>query len=202
MLDKTAVTDHAISEVLAKRWSPRAFADKPVDNETISELFEAARWAPSAFNAQPWRFIVATKENPTEYQKVLSCLVEFNQMWAQSAPVLLIAVGAENFEHNGKPNRHAWYDTGQAMATLTVQATVLELYVHQMAGFSPEKARETFNIPDGYEPIAAAAIGYMGDADQLPEQMREREVEARTRKPLSEVVFTGTWGQSSDIVGA
>jgi nitroreductase len=202
MRDKTAVTDHAISEVLAKRWSPRAFADKPVTNETISQLFEAARWAPSAFNEQPWRFMVATKEHPTEYQKVLSCLVEFNQMWAQSAPVLLIVVASENFERNGKPNHHAWYDTGQAMATLTVQATILDLYIHQMAGFSPEKARETFNIPAGYEAIAAAAIGYMGDADQLPDQMRQGELAPRTRKALSEVLFSGTWGQSSEIVGA
>jgi nitroreductase len=202
MLDKTAVTDHAISEVLAKRWSPRAFASKPVDNETISQLFEAARWTASCFNEQPWRFIVATKEKPTEYEKVLSCLVEFNQMWAQSAPVLLIVVASENFERNGKPNRHGWYDTGQAMATLTVQATMLDLYLHQMAGFSPEKARETFNIPAGYEPIAAAAIGYMGDADQLPDKLGEAELAPRTRKPLSDVVFSGTWGQSSEILGA
>jgi len=200
MTDKTATTGQPILNAIANRWSPRSFADKPVSPAQLQQLLEAARWAASAFNAQPWRFIVATKEDMAEYEKVLACLGEFNQAWAKSAPVLMIVSAANKFSHNDKPNRHGGYDTGQAVASLSIQATELGLYLHQMAGFSPDAARETFTIPDDFEPMVAIALGYLGEPDQLSEQMKERELMARERMPLSELVFSGTWGEASGLV--
>ena len=195
MIDKTATTDFPITDVIAKRWSPRAFADKSVSDEILRSLFEAARWAPSAFNEQPWRFLVAQKEDAAAYENMLACLGEYNQIWAKAAPVLMIVVAKTTFTRNGKPNQHAWYDTGQAMAALTVQASSMELYLHQMAGFSAEAARETYGIPEGYEPIAAVALGYLGDPAQLSEKLQERERGERVRHPLPDFVFTD-WEES------
>ena len=197
MTDKKATTSQPILDAIANRWSPRAFADTPVSTEQLQQLMEAARWSASAFNAQPWRFIVATQEKKAEYEKILACLGEFNQAWAKRAPVLMIAVAETRFSHNDKPNRHGGYDTGQAVASLSIQATELGLVLHQMAGFSADAARETFNIPDDYDPMAASALGYRGNADQLSEPMQEKEVAPRTRKPFSEFVFSGTWGEAT-----
>src|SRR5215212_3506304 len=184
---------HPIHDLLQKRWSPRAFADRAVEREKLLSLLEAARWAPSSNNEQPWHYIVATKDEPEEFGRLLACLVEKNQSWAKAAPVLMLSVASTVFSRNGKPNRHALHDTGQAVAGLTVQATALGLYVHQMAGFSVEKARETYNLPPTVEPVAAIALGYLGDPSTLPEDLREREVALSTRKPIGEFVFTGSW---------
>jgi len=200
MIENLADVNHPIHDLLRRRWSPRAFSDRPVELEKLRSLLEAARWAPSSYNEQPWSFIVAIKENPAEYERLLSCLVEGNIRWAQHAPVLMLAVARLHFERNGQPNRHAHYDVGQAVAHLTVQATALGLYVHQMAGFHVEKARELFSIPEGYEPMTAIALGYIGEPDALPEKLREREQAPRTRKSLDEFVFTGHWGQTSPLV--
>jgi nitroreductase len=162
-------------------------------------LLEAARWAPSSSNEQPWSFIVASKEEPAEFARMLGCLVEFNQSWAKEAPVLLLSIARLNFASSGKPNRHALHDVGQAIASLTVQAMAEGLFVHQMAGFDAEKARREFAIPEGYEPVAVAAIGYLGDANSLPDKLRERELAPRQRKPLKEFVYEGTWGQSASF---
>ncbi len=199
-MKKTAATDHPVSELIRERWSPRAFADKPVPPEVLRSLFEAARWAPSSSNEQPWAFMVATREDPAAHAKLLSVLVDANQVWAKHAPVLGMAVSRLAFSQGGQPNRNAFYDTGAAMAYLTVEATVRGLFVHQMAGFDPRKAVEEFSIPAGCEPIAAFVLGYPGDAQGLPETLRVRELAARTRKPLSEFVMSGKWGQPAPFL--
>ena len=199
-MQKLAETRYPIHELLRERWSPRAFADRMVEPEELRSLLEAARWAPSSFNEQPWSFIVATKQHPGEYERLLSCLVEGNVRWAQHAPVLMLSVARLAFERNGKPNRHAFHDVGLAVENLVIQATAFGLAVHQMAGFHVDKARELFSIPDGHEPVAALVLGFPGDPAGLPEDLREREVAPRIRKPLESFVFSGQWGQSSPLV--
>src|SRR5687768_10275882 len=186
---------HPVDELIRRRWSPRAFSSRPVEREKLLSVLEAARWAPSSFNGQPWAFLVAAKDDPAEFERMLSCLVPQNQVWAKEAPVLMIAVAKTLFEHNAKPNRHAWYDTGQAVAFLTLEATALDLGVHQMAGFSADKARELYAIPDAAEPTSAIALGYVGDPNSLDDKLRERELAPGKRKPLEEFVFTGRWGR-------
>jgi nitroreductase len=194
-MKKPATTDHPIHELLRERWSPRAFTDRPVPPEVLRSLFEAARWSPSSSNEQPWAFLVATKDDAITHSKLLSTLVEFNQTWAKHAPVLGIAVSQLAFARNSQPNRNAFYDTGAAMANLTLEATSRGLLVHQMGGFDPQKAIELFSIPTGWEPIAAFALGYPGDPQSLPEPLRERELAPRSRKPLTEFIMSGSWGQ-------
>ena len=200
-MEKPAPTDHPVEDILKRRWSPRSFSDRMVEKEKLQSLFEAARWAASSFNEQPWSFIVATKEKPDEYATLLSCLVEKNQQWAQLAPVLMVSVAKLNFEKNGKPNRHAFHDVGMAVAAMIVQATALGLFVHQMAGFSPEKVRETYGVPETFEPVAAIAIGYPGDPSALPEPFHQQELGPRQRKPIGTFVFQGAWGDTSPIAG-
>jgi nitroreductase len=194
-MSRLAKTDYPIHELLQKRWSPRAFADKPVEPDKLKRLLEAARWAPSSFNGQPWAFIIGTKDQPADYAKVLSCLVEFNQSWAKAAPVLMITAARLNFEHNNEPNRHAFHDVGQAIANLTLQATAEGLFVHQMAGILPDVAKKTLAIPDGWEAVTGVAIGYLGDPAALPEKLREREATPSPRKPLAQIAFAGSWGK-------
>ena len=199
-MEKPADTKHPIHNLLRRRWSPRAFSGRMVEANQLCSVLEAARWAPSSYNEQPWRFIVATKENPVEFDRLLSCLVEGNALWAQQAPVLMLSVAKLSFEKNDKANRHAIHDVGLAVENLVIQATVLGLGVHQMAGFHADKAREVFQIPSGYEPVTAIAIGYFGDPESLPESLREQERAPRSRKPFEEFVFAGRWGQVSPLV--
>jgi nitroreductase len=170
-----------------------------LEPEKVCAILEAARWAPSSYNEQPWAYIVGTKENPDDWQKVLSTFIEFNQGWAKSAPVLMLSVAEKNFAKNGKPNRHALHDVGAATANLTMEATSLGLHVHQMAGIDPEKARQVFGIPENWEAVAGIAIGYVGDPDTLPADLKERELAKSTRKPQSEFVFTGKWGHPREL---
>ena len=193
MTNKSADTSYPIHEFLRERWSPRAFADRPVSTEQLVTVLEAARWAPSAFNEQPWNFIVAMREDQVAFERVLSCLREGNVVWAQHAPVLMIAVAKLAFDRNGKTNRHAFHDVGQAIAHLTFQSAAEGLVLHQMAGFSPEKARDVFAIPETHEPATALAIGYIGEPDALPDDLHEREVADRSRNSLSSFVFTEGW---------
>ena len=197
-MKKPADNDFPILDQLRDRWSPRAFSGRPVPAESLRSLLEAARWAPSCFNAQPWRFIIATRESDGEFQAALSCLVEGNQKWAEHAPVLLFAIARMNFD-NGKENRHALYDTGQAMALLSVQATALGLFVHQMAGIVHEQIQQTYGLPEGYQAASGAAIGYYGETDSLAENLREMELAPRTRMALSETVYSGTWEQPAPL---
>ncbi len=185
----------SILDLLARRRSPYAFSPQPVEPEELRQLFEAARSAPSSYNQQPWSFVVVTQKEPEGFKRMLSVLVEANQQWAQRAPVLALAVARLNFANDGRPNRHALYDLGQAVAQLTVQATALGLAVHQMGGFNVEQARLSFRLPTGHEPVAVIAIGYSGDPKALPEALRRREMAPRARRPLGEFVFNTTWGE-------
>ena len=193
---KLAETTVPVHEALRRRWSPRAFDTCPIELEKLRSLFEAARWAPSCFNTQPWHYLVATKDDPLNYQRVLNCFIKSNQGWAKNAPVVALSVARLNFEHNGEPNRHAFHDVGQATANLAMQAATLGLQIHQMAGILPDRARTIFGIPEGYEPVAGIALGYSGDPGLLPEKLRNRELAPRERKPLASFVFTKCWGQA------
>jgi nitroreductase len=192
-MEKRAPTSMRIHELLERRWSPRSFANRSVEPEKLRKLFEAARWAPSSSNSQPWHFIVATKDNAEEFARALECLRPGNKSWVPNAPVLGFSVARSTWPDSSDANRHAQYDLGQSVAYLTIEAMAEGLYVHQMGGFFPEKVRETYGVPEGYEPMTAMAIGYGGDAEALPEDLRKRETAPRTRKPLESFVFAGHW---------
>ena len=200
MTDKKASTDYPIHDLLAERWSPYGFEDRPVAQADLRSLFEAARWAASSYNEQPWSYFVATRENPEEFARPLSCLVEANQAWAKAAPVLALGVVSLRFARNNKDNRAAVHDLGLAAGNLLVEATARGLCVHQMIGILPDKAREVYQIPEHNEAWTAMAIGYKGDPAKLPDALKERDLTPRQRKPLSQFVFTGKWGQPSPLV--
>jgi nitroreductase len=200
MSKKSALTDHPIHELLAERWSPYAFQDRPVSETDLCSLFEAARWAASSYNEQPWSYIVATKENPDQFQQLLSCLVEANQSWAKDSPVLALGIVSHKFTRNQEDNRAATHDLGLATSNLVVEATAREICVHQMIGILPDKARELFEIPEGYEAWTAMAIGYQGDPMTLPDALKERDLMPRQRKPLDQFVFSEKWGNTSPLV--
>jgi nitroreductase len=200
MTQKIASTDHPIHELLARRWSPYGFEDRPVAPADIRSLFEAARWAPSSYNEQPWSFILASREQPEEFEKLLSCLVEANQEWAKAAPVLVLGVVTLKFARNGKENRAAIHDLGLAAGNLVFEATARGLFVHQMIGILPDKARELYGIPENSQAWTAMAIGYQGDPAKLPDNLKERDLTPRQRKPLHQIVFAAQWGDSSPLV--
>lgn len=193
-MEKPADAQYPIHDLIKRRWSPRAFSDQPIEAEKLHMLFEAARWAPSSNNEQPWRFIFANKDHELEWNRLLSCLVEANRKWAYRAPVLILSVASLNFEEDSTPNRHAFHDTGMAVENLVLQATAVGLSAHQMAGFDVEKARADLKIPSGYEPVAMIAVGYPGDLASLSDRLRERELRQRSRRPLSDWTFAGQWG--------
>jgi nitroreductase len=194
---KVAATDHPIHELIVERWSPYAFSDRGVSDSDLRSLFEAARWAPSSYNEQPWRYIVATKEDPAEFERLLSCLVEGNQAWAKAAPVLALGCTNLHFALNNQPNAAAVHDLGLASAMLTIEATSRGLFVHQMIGILPDKAREVYEIPDSIQPLTGLAIGYAADPATAPEKFGKRDLTPRKRKPLSEIVYGGLWGTPS-----
>lgn len=193
MLDRRAPADHEITDLLARRWSARAFSARSIDLETLRRLFEAARWAPSSGNGQPWNFLVARKEDSVEFEKLASVLNPGNA-WARHAAVVGISVAALD-RMPGKPNVHAWHDVGLASESMALQATAMGLSMHMMGGFSSEKAREIFEIPERWAPVAAFAIGYPGDPAALPDDLRQKELAPRQRKPIREFVYQGRWGQ-------
>ncbi len=200
-MEKPAPVAHPIHDLLRRRWSPRTFAPKPVSPEVLRSLFEGARWAASCFNDQPWAYLVATADDPENFDKMLSVLMEGNTAWARHAPVLMLSLARLNFAHNGKPNRHAFHDVGAASASLTLEATARGLAVHQMGGFYADKAREVFKIPPDWEPVAAIALGYpLDNVDAIPSELRERESAPRQRKPIEEFVMTGDFGRVSPLV--
>ena len=199
-MQKPAPTDFPVNDLIRNRWSPRAFADRPVPPEVLRSLFEAARWAPSSFNEQPWAYLVATRDDQESFVKMLGVLVEFNANWAKNTPVLALAVAELAFAKDSRPNRNAQYDTGAATALLCIEATARGLGVHQMAGFDREKARRAFEIPEGWEPVAALVIGYPGDPESLPQPLRDRELAPRVRKPIGKFVMTGRWGHTAPFI--
>jgi nitroreductase len=183
-----------INKLISDRFSPRKFSNKAVEKEKTDALFEAARWAPSCFNDQPWRFIYCTKENPEGWEKIFSSLVDANKVWAISAPVLAISIATTKFTHNGKANRFAAYDTGMAVGNLLLQATDMGLFVHQMAGFDSDKARKALNIPDEYEIFSVMAIGYLDD-EFLSESIEYKA--GRKRKESSGFAFKGNFDDNN-----
>ncbi len=185
--------DHAIDPIFLNRWSPRAFSSEPIDDEVLMSVLEAARWAPSSFNEQPWRFLIARSEE--DRVRFVDFLLPMNQAWAKDAPVLLVIISKKTFSHNGTPNKVHHLDAGTASGYLMLQAVQNGLYVHGMAGFDDVKARETLNVPDDFDILAVYAIGQRGETSQLPEEMQEREVPSG-RKPLSELVMEGGFAQN------
>ncbi len=198
-MQKQATPDYPIHELIARRWSPYAFADRPVSDADLRSVFEAARWAASSYNEQPWTYIVATKVEGDAFERLLSCLVEGNQVWATAAPVLALGCTNLRFARNDKPNAAAIHDLGIASATLTLEATARGLCVHQMIGILPDKARELYRIPEGVQPVTGLAIGYAADPNALPEKYRERDLAPRGRKPVAEFVFGEEWGAASNL---
>jgi len=199
MTNKKANTTHPIHQILAQRWSPRAFDGKKIDRKKIQTIFEAARWSPSASNEQPWYFIVGEQGDKT-FEKIFETLVEFNQLWVKTAPLAVIAVGRINNLKSGEPDEWFKYDIGQAVAHLSFQATHEGLFVHQIGGFDREKARELFAIPEGYEAITAFAVGNIGDYRVLHANLQKLEVEQRVRKNMDEFVFSNKFGEKSGLI--
>ncbi len=193
---KSAPVDYPVHELIASRWSPRAFDPQRSVTETqLCQVLEAARWSASCSNEQPWQFLVTTHNDRDAYAKLLGCLVPANAVWAQNAPVLLLVLARTTFQRNDNPNNWAWYDAGQAVASLVIQATALGLVAHQMAGFDPELAVTQFNIPATVCPIAVIALGYGADPSTLPSpELQERERAPRTRLQLAEFTFGNQWG--------
>ena len=195
---KKAPAVEGVVPLIHERWSPRSFADREVSAAMLAKVFEAARWAPSSFNEQPWRFLVG-RRGDSAYQKIFASLGEFNQKWAKTAPVLILGAARTKFSHNGAENRHALHDLGAAAALLTLQAAALGLATHQMAGFDPEAARKAFGIPEEYAIGSVMALGYQGEPAALgDEALIERETAARTRRPQGEFVFKA-WGEAAEL---
>lgn len=196
-MSKIANPDHPVHDLIVQRWSPYGFDESSLDASTLQALFEAARWAPSSYNEQPWRYIVATRDDKTGFNKLLACLVEPNQAWARHASVLALGVVAKQFERNGKDNRACVHDLGLASASLSFEATARGLFVHQMIGIDAAKAQADYAIPEGYEAYTALAIGRRADTESLSEDMAARDTGERSRKALAEFVFSGEFGQSA-----
>jgi nitroreductase len=199
MDDKHVPTRVPVAEVLAGRWSPRAFREKIPSDEVLLAVLEAARLAPSSRNEQPWRYIVGTRGDDA-YRKLYDCLAEANQVWAKQAPVLMLSVASTQLERNGKPNRYYGHDTGMASMSLVIEAEMAGLSCHQMGGFDADRAREHFAIPEEFEPMAAIALGYRGDPATLTDELQERETAPRQRRPLRDLVMGSTWGTPPTFV--
>ncbi len=197
---KSVHPDRPVHEFITARWSPYAWANRSVAASDLAALFEAARWAPSSYNEQPWRWIVARREDPAAHARLLSTLVAGNQAWAKHAPVLAIGLTATTFARNGKPNKAAHHDLGLAAGNLCLEASARGLAVHQMIGIEPERVRELYAVPENVEPLTGLAIGYAGDAASLPDGLRERDLAPRGRKPLRELAFEGRFGQSASFI--
>jgi nitroreductase len=197
MLDKPARTHTPIHAPMAHRWSPRAFdRHKPVSREQLLSLLEAARWAPSCFNDQPWRYIVWDRHsNPDPWQQAFECLAEGNQAWVKNAPILMLAASDNAFGHNGKPNRWGQYDTGAASENICLQAAAMGLAAHQMGGFDVARLKTVFAIPEHIACMAMIAVGYQAPVEILEGELREKEKAERTRKALTENFFENGWGK-------
>jgi nitroreductase len=196
---KLARVDHDILDVIRQRWSPRAFdSARDVSRADLLRLFEAARWAPSSSNEQPWRFVVAHRRSaPTAFAALRDSLTGRNPVWAGAAPLLVLVTVSLTTEQPGATNELAWYDTGQAVGFLTLQATALGLSVRQMEGFDRERARAAAAVPAPFEPGVMMAVGYAGDPQTLAlDRHRDAERAPRSRRAVQEFVFDGTWGRA------
>lgn len=177
---------HPLADNISKRWSPRAYSEKELTEVQIMTLFEAARWAASCMNAQPWRFIWSPRDHSQKYQMLLDCLNPSNREWAFRAPLLILSLVKTDFA-NGKPNPWARHDLGLAIGNFTLQASAMDIFVHNMGGFDASKARELFQLPDHLEPVTMITAGYLGDSTLLSEYNQKREQEIQTRMPLQEM---------------
>lgn len=198
-MDKKARTDYPIHEILEKRWSPRAFDGRKIDRDKVRRMFEAARWSPSASNEQPWHFIIGENGDET-YKKIFQTLGEFNQLWVKTVSIAGITVGHTRSLKSGDHNDWFKYDVGQSLAHLSFQATHEGLFVHQMAGFDREIARQLFNIPEDYEAITAFAIGNIGDYKILHPNLQKSEIQVRERKSIADFVFSNKFGEKSGLI--
>ena len=194
------IINHGIHELIASRRSIRAFSERRVDDETLIRLFEAARWASSSRNEQPWRFIAARKEEAA-FQKMLDCVNESNRVWARHGALLVIVLAKKHFTHHSSPNQHALHDVGLAVGNFALQATASGIFLHQMAGINYRKVKADFEIPDEFEIVSIIVGGYPGSPDKLPENFRDRENLPRTRKPLHELVFQEKFGNPGHLYG-
>ncbi|MBK6687041.1 MAG: nitroreductase family protein [Deltaproteobacteria bacterium] len=186
-----AATAFPIHDLLAERWSGRAFLPEALTPAEQGSLLEAARWAPSSMNEQPWRWIVGPRDQPEAFARILACLAETNRAWCQDAGLLALVVAKQNFDRNGKPNRHAFHDVGLSVGQVLIQAVALGLIAHPMGGYDGAVARDTLGIPEGYEPVVALAVGRPGDPSRLPEKQRAQEAAPRSRRPLPEIAALG-----------
>jgi nitroreductase len=198
--EKFAKTIYPVNDLSKIRWSPRAFAEKPVENEKIRSILEAARWSPSSGNQQPWRFVIGIRKDET-WQKIFESLDEGNKVWVKPVPVLVLTVGEKAYLRKNRvlQNGYYAYDTGQSAAHLTFEAMNQGLFVHQMAGFDLVRAIREFNIPPDYQPLTVIALGYITDASSLPADLKVSELAERKRKDFDELVFSGTFGQKSNL---
>ncbi len=197
MFEKKAETSVPITPLLAARWSGRAYdPERPLNREQLLALLEAARWAPSCYGDQPWRFIVCDRHaDDAAWKKLFDCLAEGNQGWAVNVPVLVLVVADGKFGHNDKPNRWGQYDSGAAAMSVCMQATDMGLMAHQMGGFNADAARSAFNVPEQCTPMSVMALGYQLPLERIPEESRERELAVRRRKPLGGNFFQSEWGR-------
>ena len=193
-MSKSASPDHPIHELISERWSPYSYSNRLVPQADLLSIFEAARWAASSFNEQPWRYIVATRDRTDDFERILSCLLDGNRTWAKEVPTLALGCIRTTFSRNNKPNRVAQHDLGLASASLSLEATSRGVYVHQMAGLMADKAREVFGIPEGFEAVTALALGYRSESGTGDSSLLARDERPRTRRPLDEFVFGGHWG--------
>lgn len=195
-MSKEAQTSVPIHELVANRWSPRAFTGETMPVASLKRVLEAARWAPSCFNEQPWRFIVATNDDDAAFARALGCLNESNQRWAKKASALLFTAAKKTFARDGKPNRYALHDLGLAVENLVLQALADGWHAHQMAGIDAGAVRERYAVPEDFETLTAIALGKLADPATLPDPLREREQKPRERLPLSDIAFAGRFGDT------
>lgn len=201
MDNRKAQTSVPIHELLAKRWSPRAYdSGRKISREQLAALLEAARWAPSCNGDEPWRYLVFDRSrDPDGWQKAFDCLSENNRKWVKNVPVLMLSCAGSTFAHNGKANRYGQHDTGAASACLALQGAAMGIPVHQMGGYDAAKARESFGIPGDYTPMAMIAVGYQASPDVLDDDTKQKELRARSRKPIAEHFFEKGWGQPVEL---
>ena len=196
---KVAKPDHPVLPAIAERWSPYAYDPRPVERAKLLSCLEAARWAASSYNEQPWTYILAERTDKAAFDKMLGCLMEANQAWAKNAGVLMLGIVKRNFSKNNSPNRVCEHDLGLAAGNLVLQATSVGLQVHQMAGIEPAKIRATYKVPDGYEPLTGIAIGYPREVKpDTTDPLEKRDLTPRTRRKISEFVVA-TWGQPAKL---
>jgi nitroreductase len=193
-MEKPTLNLHPLTELHRRRWSPTVFEDKPVPENVMASLFEAARWSASCFNEQPWNFVVASRHrDPASFAASVECLTPGNRAWAKDAPILMFSVAKRNFDKNGAPNRYAWYDTGQSVAHMSLEAISLGVFLHQMAGFDPALVKAVAKIPDTHEVVSAIALGYGVEADKVGPDAAAREKAPRSRRDASSFVFNGNF---------